>query len=89
MALCCTTLDSEAILVDARDREEGALHQLSVVVGERLLRRFERVYQVRLRVSALQRGASPRGPLPRLRDVEEGLLNLAQMPLTHGWYVRP
>src|SRR5680860_776865 len=88
MARCCTSLDSEALLVAAWDGKEGALHQLPVLVGERLLRRAERGHQVRLRVCLLQCSTGAPRPLPRLRDVEQRLLNLAQMALADDRHVR-
>ncbi len=46
-------LDGEALLIVARDGEEGALHELPVIVGKGLLGGLQRSHQVRFSPRAL------------------------------------
>jgi len=46
-------LDGEARLIVARDSEEGALHELPVIIGKSLLGGLQRSHQVRFSPRAL------------------------------------
>ncbi len=83
-----TALDGEGRLVAAWDGEESALHELPMILGERVLGRLQGRNQMRLCPAGLQSDPGPHGSVSRLRDVEERLLNLIEVALIHEGHVR-
>jgi len=71
--------DGEALLI--RDGIEGRLEQPAVLLAQALLALFKRSHQVPLGAVSRKRDTSPLGPLARLGDVEQNLLDFAVMDL--------